>query len=807
MTGSELRQLLEGVGLLPESGESAVPISTEHTTTMPRPGSVNVEIVCRPVDRVQTFNPSGVDRMLAPALPHNVTLVVEYVIPAGPARGIRGSFGSSIHETQRFVISGRSGAVLESLGGLFERGAVPPPAPERQPAAPQDATFYNFERVAAVVHLHEAGGGLWMTEATTPVNGVRVVEMRRREGAGVEWRFRGESEWHLPNVLQTRRWRPIDGNFEPVALPKPRIRGNRVDVVLVDDVLDATPDALPRLSVDDLASHLHSLGFPGTVLGVSERAELSGAFVVVWATDGSIPSVDSVPGNATLRVVHTLDHAKRPGGSRESVAGTASTLLRIGAWKAPAPATKPTPKPRYFQEAGVAGTAPTPAWLNAQVLRLGGRETTWELVDGVVRILVRRPFGSRCGAEAEAGAVAEIQRRAGVDSGLRVEVVVVEDPAPPVPRCLVRCLRDGEDPAVLRPDDSIPGDREEAARWAQIPDPELSRRRQVVREIVLRYAAGLDDEQAAALATRFADRHLGDLPKLLEGRVTRFAVLEADDSDLGARAARRAVRRMLPTRKDPPTPQQIEKLRAALCEGMKTRQKAIEEAGLADDEAALLVLERYADGLDDAEAAALCKAATAKRREQVNVIEFQAPARRGGPKPHTIDHVVVLADLEAAAESWLARRAAGVRLVANEKPDPEGARALAAWQERRRRAEAYAAELAARAKQRPSEPTPPPSRFELLEPDEAADPAAVTQAQREEAERRREAEAELRRRLAAAAPFVASAAPPAPRPHPFFVDLSDGFARTLAEQFADLGDALASAVEAAAPVGSPKLPC
>ena len=751
MTGSELRQLLEGVGLLPESGESAVPISTEHTTTMPRPGSVNVEIVCRPVDRVQTFNPSGVDRMLAPALPHNVTLVVEYVIPAGPARGIRGSFGSSIHETQRFVISGRSGAVLESLGGLFERGAVPPPAPERQPAAPQDATFYNLEPVLI-------GSGI-----------------RRR--------------------------------CEPVALPEPRIRGNRVDVVLVDDVLDATPDALPRLSVDDLASHLHSLGFPGTVLGVSERAELSGAFVVVWATDGSIPSVDSVPGNATLRVVHTLDHAKRPGGSRESVAGTASTLLRIGAWKAPAPATKPTPKPRYFQEAGVAGTAPTPAWLNAQVLRLGGRETTWELVDGVVRILVRRPFGSRCGAEAEAGAVAEIQRRAGVDSGLRVEVVVVEDPAPPVPRCLVRCLRDGEDPAVLRPDDSIPGDREEAARWAQIPDPELSRRRQVVREIVLRYAAGLDDEQAAALATRFADRHLGDLPKLLEGRVTRFAVLEADDSDLGARAARRAVRRMLPTRKDPPTPQQIEKLRAALCEGMKTRQKAIEEAGLADDEAALLVLERYADGLDDAEAAALCKAATAKRREQVNVIEFQAPARRGGPKPHTIDHVVVLADLEAAAESWLARRAAGVRLVANEKPDPEGARALAAWQERRRRAEAYAAELAARAKQRPSEPTPPPSRFELLEPDEAADPAAVTQAQREEAERRREAEAELRRRLAAAAPFVASAAPPAPRPHPFFVDLSDGFARTLAEQFADLGDALASAVEAAAPVGSPKLPC
>ena len=786
MTGSELRQLLEGVGLLPESGESAVPISTEHTTTMPRPGSVNVEIVCRPVDRVQTFNPSGVDRMLAPALPHNVTLVVEYVIPAGPARGIRGSFGSSIHETQRFVISGRSGAVLESLGGLFERGAVPPPAPERQPAAPQDASFYDFERVAAVVHLHEAGGGLWATEASTPrvvptseaaseaeVHAfvdrcIRVVEMRRREGAGVEW---------------------------------------RADVVLVDDVLDATPDALPRLSVDDLASHLHSLGFPGTVLGVSERAELSGAFVVVWATDGSIPSVDSVPGNATLRVVHTLDHAKRPGGSRESVAGTASTLLRIGAWKAPAPATKPTTKPRYFQEAGVAGTAPTPAWLNAQVLRLGGRETTWELVDGVVRILVRRPFGSRCGAEAEAGAVAEIQRRAGVDSGLRVEVVVVEDPAPPVPRCLVRCLRDGEDPAVLRPDDSIPGDREEAARWAQIPDPELSRRRQVVREIVLRYAAGLDDEQAAALATRFADRHLGDLPKLLEGRVTRFAVLEADDSDLGARAARRAVRRMLPTRKDPPTPQQIEKLRAALCEGMKTRQKAIEEAGLADDEAALLVLERYADGLDDAEAAALCKAATAKRREQVNVIEFQAPARRGGPKPHTIDHVVVLADLEAAAESWLARRAAGVRLVANEKPDPEGARALAAWQERRRRAEAYAAELAARAKQRPSEPTPPPSRFELLEPDEAADPAAVTQAQREEAERRREAEAELRRRLAAAAPFVASAAPPAPRPHPFFVDLSDGFARTLAEQFADLGDALASAVEAAAPVGSPKLPC
>lgn len=359
---------------------------------------------------------------------------------------------------------------------------------------------------------------------------------------------------------------------------------------IVDAVAHTTTQHLQRrLDYDGLVALLRRhLGDDVRVTSIKAGREGHFDVEVTSIREYGIPWHE-VPGNVTLTINGGI------------ITGTSSQVFdpgrRVLVDKAP-------PTPRYFDADGDTVTTPdkAPPWLHQMVAEVRAKSASWRRNGSELNLYFELRF-------AHTLTESHIRRIQHNSRSLKYNAAITSTnaPAPRVPVCMVRAIREQRDLAVLMPS---PEERDLTMEWQQMP---ANNWRNVVVDIVENGCAGLDDEAAAERASCYhllmveaaqAKTELAEYVRQWCAQFqTRFALLEVDDADHTEKPRQRSA--VLKRGKKPLTLAAVTKFRELMASRMcPSTAEAAKQAGI-DSEVAVYVLQRWCGGLGDEEALAL----------------------------------------------------------------------------------------------------------------------------------------------------------------------------------------------------------
>ncbi len=266
---------------------------------------------------------------------------------------------------------------------------------------------------------------------------------------------------------------------------------------------------------------------------------------------------------------------------------------------------KAPPTPRYFDADGDTITTPdkAPQWLHGIVAEVRAKSARWRRNGDDLSLYFAMPFAHKL-SEQHIGRIQHNSR------SLKYSATITSTnaPAPRVPICMVRAIREQRDLAVLTP---LPNEIDLVTEWQQMPANDW---RNVVVDIVENGCVGLDDEAAAERASLYhtlmieANQAKTELAEYVQQWCaqfqTRFALLETDDVDHTTKP-RQTKPATLKRGKKPLTLAAVTKFRELAASRMcPSTAEAAKQAGI-DSEVAVYVLQRWCGGLGDEEALVL----------------------------------------------------------------------------------------------------------------------------------------------------------------------------------------------------------
>ena len=442
--------------------------------------------------------------------------------------------------------------------------------------------------------------------------------------------------------------------------------------------------------------------------GMSDAGYTDADILARWANFASV--LDAV---AEQRVATRAGQTQSRAASQQQPSPTVSPQPRLGvdttvSFVAANPSSTPhptAPQPSYFTADGDTASTPAaaPPWLHQMCAEMRAT-ASWQRVDGL-QITFCLPYGRKL----TQGQLDRVRRNINppgdIDATVtRFTVAATNRPAPPVPVCIVAAMRRNQDLAVLSPDNSIPGEHDAAVAWSQLDDATSQLCRNVVHDIVEHGCYGLDDAASAERASVYHEliaeaQTLGvevatHIRAWCSQFQTRTALLELDDVDHSQSTKLDST----PLKRGKtPTAEQIGKYREVMARRSGTAAEALKASGI-NSEVAQYVLDRWAGGLSDKEA-----------------LWTIIVAEGSGTLASSIDRATI---------DERVRRARKPALDTSEPTDDTARRQREEREAQRLRMAALQAQLAAERTARTVEPQPEPNRFDLLECDPKADPAA-----------------------------------------------------------------------------------